>query len=97
MAQYVGAAATFAFAFILVIISRHARLYRRYGTEALLCAAMFAAVSAGLRVLSIHHTIDPETARALTGLTSACALAILAQIALLRRKDQRVNGDAPTA
>ena len=85
--QYFGSALTLIFGLVLAAISRHSQTYIRYGREALLCSAAYVISVAALRALATSGNITSETARAINGVTAACALAILLQIFLLRRKE----------
>jgi len=89
--QYLGVAATMGFAAMVAVISRQARAYHRYGREALLCSAVLIFATATIRGLSVAGAVDSATARSCVGLVSVCCLAILAQIALLRRKEHRLQ------
>jgi uncharacterized membrane protein YhaH (DUF805 family) len=97
--QNIGTLAFLLLAFAFVNIALHASRYHRYGREALLCAAAFLLSAAVLRSLSAYHLIEPETARSVNGIAAFGCLAILAQLVILRRKDQRlvVNQKKETA
>lgn len=75
----------------LSYIGIHASRYQQLGREALLCAASFLFSQAIIRTLSINDVIEPEIARSLVAISAIAALAVLAQIAWLRRLDNSIR------
>lgn len=78
-------------AIVLAHIATHSRHYHRLGKEALLCASAYLFVQAGIRLLSTNGYMEPGNARAITGIAAFCCLAIIGQLAWLRRKDHRIR------
>lgn len=91
LSQNVGTVGLILLAFVLAHIATHARRYHSLGREALLCASAYLFIQAVIRSLSTNGILAPGNARALTGIAAFCSLAILGQIAWLRRKDSRIR------
>lgn len=91
LSQNVGTVALVILALCLAHIATHARRYMTLGREALLCASSYLFFQAVIRTLSTNNVITASSARLLTGIAAFCAVAILGQIAWLRRKDQRIR------
>jgi hypothetical protein len=77
------------FAYIALDGKRSSRL----GREALLLAAGFFLFTAVLRTLSITQVTSVETTRTTLGITTYACIAILAQIAWLRRLDGNLKDE----
>ena len=90
-AQNVSTVAVAGLAWALAYIALQASRSQRLGREALLVAAAYLACTALVRCLSINAVISSETARVLVGITAFAALAILAQLAYLKRLDLRLR------
>jgi hypothetical protein len=91
LAQNITTVAVAALAWSLAYVALSANRYNRLGREALLCAASFIFLQAVTRTLSINNLISPGTARLLVGITAFFALAVLAQLAYLKRLDSRLQ------
>lgn len=78
----------------LAWIALQSRHYERYGREALLCASAYLLTQAALRTLSINGWVSSSTARVLVSVSAFCALGILTQIVLLRRKEHVVRSSS---
>jgi len=91
LSQNIGTVGLVMLAIVLAHIATHSRRYRMLGREALLCASAYLFVQAVIRSLSTNGVITASSARAFTGIAAFCALAILGQIAFLRRKDTRIR------
>jgi uncharacterized membrane protein YhaH (DUF805 family) len=91
LSQNLGTVALVLLALFLAHIATHARRYMTLGREALLCASAYLLVQAVIRSLSTNGLISASSARAITGIAAFCAVAILGQIAWLRRKDTRIR------
>jgi hypothetical protein len=91
LSQNIGTVALVLLAFCLAHIATHARRYMTLGREALLCASAYLFVQAVIRTLSTNNVITGSSARLLTGIAAFCAVAILGQIAWLRRKDHMIR------
>jgi len=93
LSQNVGTVALVLLALCLAHIATHARRYMTLGREALLCASAYLFVQAIIRTLSTNDVITASSARLITGIAAFCAVAILGQIAWLRRKDTRIRNN----
>lgn len=91
LSQNVGTLGLVLLAIVLAHIATHSRRYHLLGREALLCASAYLFFQALIRTLSTNGILSPGNARAITGIAAFCALAILGQIAWLRRKDNRIR------
>lgn len=85
--QNVGTVAFALLATLLASIAVHSHRYRRYGREALLCTSVLLFVFTVTRALSSYAKIEPETARSVNGIAVWATLAIVLQLAILRRKE----------
>ena len=90
-AQNVATVAVAGLAWSLAYIALAAGRYQRIGKEALLVTSAYLAATAVIRVLSVNGLVTSETARVLVGISAVAALAILAQLAWLKRLDNRLR------
>ena len=87
----VGAVVIFAMSGLLAWVAVHAHRFRRYGREALLCAAAWTFVVALMRCLSLGGLVSTDTVRSTNTVSAIVAVVILSEIAWLRRVEQK-NG-----
>ena len=87
----VGAVVIFGMSGLFALTAFHAPQFRRYGREALLCAAAWTFVVALMRVLSLGGLVNTDTVRSTNTVSAIVAIVILTEIAWLRRVAQK-NG-----
>ena len=76
LGQDLGTAALLLFCALTLII--RARHFCSYGKEALFLIVLYVLGTAPLRIATSHGTVDPESARAVSGYFAICCLAIQA-------------------
>jgi len=92
----VGAVVIFAMSGLFALTALHVPQFRRYGREALLCAAAWTFIVALMRVFSLAGKVSTDTVRSTNTVAAVVAVVILTEIAWVRRAEQK-NGEKPAA